>query len=127
MGWKNLADRKAWEIRRSRHMAQQGVLMEAHVENILNTMKEAGIVLDFTHHAKCSPADRSGKDFTVSKVVNGDVVAVSFGITISQKSMQRACLLHDEVPQLWFPLGIKPETIQRKIMGLFLQVAAVRA
>ncbi len=120
MGWKSTADWEAWCARRSQRIARRGLVLEGEVEQILQAMQAAGTIQSFTHHQKFSSADCDGKDFTVRKEINGTIVDRSFGVTIAQKSKNRAEFLHDGTPQFWLPIGTKPETIRRKIEALFL-------
>ncbi|MDE2020028.1 MAG: hypothetical protein KGJ13_06820 [Patescibacteria group bacterium] len=67
MGWKNIADWKAWQKRRVKRGMQQGLVLENEVEQILGSMQETGIISSFTHHHKWSYSDRNGKDFRVKE------------------------------------------------------------
>ncbi|MDA2922299.1 hypothetical protein MYX07_03475, partial [Patescibacteria group bacterium AH-259-L07] len=63
--------------------------------------------------------DSQGKDFTVSKIVNGELVTKSFGVSISLKSVAKAQKKHPNVPQIHLPLNSKPDDIVRSVLALF--------
>lgn len=120
MSFKNRLDFEAWKGRRSKRKAHQGILLEGEVEHILENMREAGAIANFTHHDHFSLSDCDGKDFTVRKMVGDRFVERSFGVTISPRSVEWARVRHDKTPQFCFPMETKPETIRQRIESLFL-------
>lgn len=70
-------------------------------------------------HEPNSKEDQSGCDFTVSRVVDGETVCRSFGITISRRNLGEAKMKHPEVPQFHVPLGFNPQTLIRNVLKLF--------
>lgn len=114
MGWKNKTDLVSYHGRRSARYAEQGLLLEDRVENLLKEMREAGLITEFKRHAHNSVADLTGQDFTVIR----DGSEISFGVTISIRRWNKSRRLHDD-PQLCFPLGTKPDTMVKRILELF--------
>lgn len=119
MSWKNTADFNAWCNRRGERRSALGRSFEIAVEAVLNGLKDRGLVADFVRNQPNSKEDSMGKDFTVRKMVNGQMLERSFGVTISQKSWQVAKHRYINVPQFLFPIGTNPSTIESRILGLF--------
>lgn len=119
---RTVKNKKAFEDfkkRRSMRGAKQGQALEAEVEKVLNRMKERGELVQVIHHFSNSPEDRDGRDFTVSRYVEGQEVFCSFGVTISLRRWYRGKTLHRDVPQFCFRLDTKPETIRGRVLELF--------
>jgi hypothetical protein len=110
--------RKA-DHRKANRYSEVGLDLELHVESLLEKMVEEEIIQSFTHHSHNSPEDSRGKDFTVSKVVCGEIIKKSFGVTISLRSWNHSKHKHPNVPQMCFPIGTKTETINKRILDLF--------
>lgn len=120
MAWKNSRDFKKWQIRKGRRFALRGSDFEnITVPKILEKMVLDGKITKFVHFYKNSKEDHDGKDFMVVMECDGKLTEVCFGVTISFKSWNRSKPLHFGVPQLCFPVGTKPETIEKRILGLF--------
>lgn len=119
MGWKNLSDKRAHRGRRARLMSKQGRAFELEVAKILTRLLEEEKISDFQRHEPSSEEDHDGKDFTVCRKIGEEVVSRSFGVTISLRSWADGKVKHPDVPQFCFPLGTKPETIEKKILSLF--------
>jgi len=119
MGFRNREHLRMYMSRKSERYARVGRELELEVEHILAEMVERGLLITFIHHAPHSAEDTEGKDFSMQKFVEGMMISRSFGITISQKSWQRAMLQHPKTPQFCFPIGIKRETMQKRIHELF--------
>lgn len=114
MAWKNSGAFKEWKDRRSQRYAERGLGLEDEVETLLTKMRDAGEIDSFSRHARNSPEDCDGRDFTI---VQSDKDA-SFGVTISIRSWNEARLIHPDVPQFCFPPGTKPETMEKRILNL---------
>ena len=71
------------------------------------------------YHKPHGAADYAGKDFTVTRRINGRDESRSFGVTISVRQIAEAKMLHPDVPQFCFPIGTKPETIIARVLALF--------
>lgn len=123
MAFKNKHDFEKYRQRRGELYAGEGLALEDQVESILETLKEEGQIASFQRHAHNSSADRAGKDFSATKEINGEEVTFSFGVTISMRSWNEARARHYGVPQFCFPIGSKPETIVKRILGLFKDYA----
>ncbi len=115
----NTAGFKAFKDRRSQRMASIGIALEDEVSKILLDMREKSLIADFKSHKHNSNEDMEGKDFTVTKIINNSEVIRSFGVTISIRCWHRSKMRHNEIPQFCFPIGTKPETMQKRILELF--------
>lgn len=100
-------------------LAQEGRRFESKVEQVLYRMQQQGRIVRFTYHQPHSQEDREGKDFTVVKVVNGQPIEQSFGISISQHRVHQSQEKHPNVPQLHLPLRMKDDQIATAILTLF--------
>lgn len=116
MSWKNKRDFEAYRIRKSERGAKRGESLEAEVETLLSGMVERKIVSGFIHHEKNSTEDHDGKDFTV---INNEGERASFGVTISMRSWNISKMRHMDTHQFCFPAGTRPETMEKRILGLF--------
>ena len=121
MGWKNLDDLHAYQRRRSARYAEVGRQLEDDVEKLLGEMKAAGEITGFFHHPPCSPADRDGRDFSVSQKIGDLTVTRTFGITISPRRAGQSRARHPEVPLFCFPIGTGKPTQRKRILELFQQ------
>lgn len=121
----NKAARKAFADRKAQRYSWQGREMECRVEKILHEARENGqpVFLRVVYHLPHSVIDRVvGADFTVEKLVDGRILRVSFGISISQKSCQDSKAKHPDILQLHFPLGISDKRIIEKVEELFCEM-----
>lgn len=66
-----------------------------------------------------SPEDLNGKDIRVEMEIDGKIVARSFGITISRRGWECDRAIYASVPQFYFPIGVNPETVIKRVLGLF--------
>ncbi len=119
MGWKNKTDLHAYLARHRARMSRHGRTLEDDVERLLEKMKARGDVSLFVRNSANSAADAEGKDFTVTKKVDGVDVVRHFGVTISTKSHNNAKVRYPDVPQFHFPIGTNPTTIEKRILELF--------
>jgi len=115
----NNCRRKKIAARKSMRRSIIGRQQEKNVLDILEKAKERGEFIKVEFHTPNGADDRSGKDFTVVKLVGEEKLYRSFGITISHRRNGHSKLIHPEVPQFWFPIEIKPETIIKTINELF--------
>lgn len=92
--------------------------MEQRVAAILEKMVQEGLLHSAIYHEPNSSEDQAGKDFTVEKMVGGELVIRSFAITIRPPKMWDL-LLHTDVLQWYLPINTKDLTIRRKVLGLF--------
>lgn len=114
---------RSFRKRRTERMSKQGRMLEERVQRILVALQEQGSIQNFRYNRPFSQADREGKDFTVTKVVVGELVERSFGITISPRSWHESQTKYPEVSQLCFPIGTNLETMARRILELFNRVS----
>ena len=121
MGFANKAAHDAYIKRKADRYSIQGREQEDQVWRILSRARLEGepTFAWVTHHAAYSTPDRQGKDFTVARVVRGEIVSRSFGVTISLKSWKLDQQLYPGVPQFCFPIGTRPDTIIKRILSLF--------
>ncbi len=121
-GFANTHRFREWQKRHGERIAAEGRRLEDDVERVLAAMKSRGKIPGFARHEPHSSEDQQGCDFTVSKLCeDGGLVMQSFGVTISPRSWRRAKRTHPDIPQLCFPLGTNTETIERRILELFLR------
>ncbi len=121
MGWKNKKDLRAYRVRRMERGAARGNELERQVETLLDAMKNDGEISDFKKHPHNSREDHQGKDFTVVRDIGGVPVKKHFGVTISLRTWckEKNAFFKNHVPEFCFPIGTKPETMKKKILGLF--------
>jgi len=106
--------------RASERGATRGRDLEKEVEKILSKMEAEGKLSSVVYHSPNSLPDSEGKDFTVGQTnEGGEELFRSFGVTVSMRRWGRSKVLHRDVPQLCFPPGTKPETIQKRVLELF--------
>jgi len=79
-------------------------------------MVDEGIIDGFKYHAPNSVEDQEGKDFTVWRKKEHDMVTRSFGITISLRCCDNH---HYPLPEFCFPIETTDKTIKRRILSLF--------
>lgn len=120
MGWRTTRDFQKHQGRRADRYAQEGRKFEQQeMRKILQKMRDAGQICEFEIFAPNSPQDRDGKDIRISKMVGNQKVDNYFGVTISPRCWKDAQRFHPDTPQFCFPIGTKPETIQKRVLGLF--------
>ncbi len=112
-------NREAFAARRAMRMSEHGRAFEVTVEGYLQEILDFGLIQKFIRHPPHSPEDYDGRDFTISKDVEGVSIEKTFGVTISIKSWNRGKRLHRSYQQFCFPIGTKKETVVRRILGLF--------
>jgi len=112
VGFANTKRFTEYAARKSVRYSRVGRQREADIEKILVASGQFNTV---RRHEPHSNADCDGKDFTVWR---GDAQR-SFGVTISSHCWHDAELKHPQVPQFWFPLNTKPETIIARVTALF--------
>ena len=95
--------------------------MELIVENALRNATEDGmnVFQRVVRHKPRTPEDHAGADFTVDKLVDGNLKCVSFGITISMSSWEKSKKLHTDKPQLFIEYGTSDNRIVQRIQDLF--------
>lgn len=104
--------------RRAQRRSELGLQNEDRVLDILEQAVDKGRFSSFRKTRRSGPEDFSGKDFIVKKIVHGEVVEISFGVTISLKSQQTALLRHG-LPCFLITPEMKDETFLRKVDKLF--------
>jgi hypothetical protein len=119
MGWKNKQDMDRYRGRRSQRYAAVGRELEGEVERILQKMLDDKKVDGFRRFPPYSTEDGEGADFSVTRGAGEQAVERRFGVTISLRSWREACGRHSGTTQFCFPIGTKPETIEKRILGLF--------
>ncbi len=119
MGWRNSRDRQKARNRHGERFAGYGRVLEEEMVTHLTRMKDAGDIDGFVRHTPNSTEDEQGKDFTVTKIVDGEPREVHLGVTISIRSWHKSRVRHAKIAQLCFPIGTKPETIRARILELF--------
>lgn len=113
--------RQEHAIRKGKKFAALGRELEARVEKVLNTAMEKG-ALTFAKVERHEPLSHNaihGKDFTVTKIINGENISRSFGIAISPNSWIMAKARYPDIQQFCFPLETKDETIISRVGQLF--------
>lgn len=127
---KNRHSKKPWERQRNlkrvssrdrkgERKARWGRDFEEVVFKMLQRMQDEGHFKDVTYHSPNSTEDRDGKDFTVVRVLEGERIERSFGMTTSLRSRESAQGKHPGVPQFHWPINTKPETILKRVFTLF--------
>ncbi len=111
--------RLEFAARRGLRMARVGRDLEVKVKEYLQEMTYSGVIYSFIRHEPNSPEDKDGRDFTVVKQINGEIISRSFGVTISLHSWSQSKRLHPTHPQFCFPIGTNKETIVKRILELF--------
>lgn len=106
---KAVADRKA------ERGSQLGRENEARVERLLAKKLEASEIISFKRHLPNSPEDLAGDDFQVSKEIDGEIITVSFGVTISQRKHKEHSMKHPDKTSLLIPLEMRDERIWYRI------------
>lgn len=101
--------------RKANRYSAYGREQEQRVKQILS---DSGLFDDVILHEAYSEADGAGLDFTVRK---GERTA-SFGITISIRKWHQHKAKHPNVPQFYFPVNVRPETVIRNVSGLLTDV-----
>ena len=120
MGWKNTRDFKLHHQRRMHRFAKIGRKFEQEeLRLILEKMQDAGKISGFEIMRPNSAEDKDGKDAKVSKIIGGNNIEKFFGVTISIRSWNESKRFHPQTPQFCFPIGTKPETIEKRILSLF--------
>ena len=119
MRWKNSHDLQAYLKRRSERRAELGRGLENEVENLLQAMLDDGLIAEFRANAPNTKADQEGKDFTVTRLMDGARETRHFGVTISPRSWRTAKAVHNDVPQFCWPIGTNRDTMRRRILELF--------
>jgi len=119
MGWKNKQDMAEYRGRRSQRYADIGRKLEEEVERLLQRLLDEKKVDGFRRFPPYSKEDGEGADFSVTRGEGEHAVERRFGVTISLRSWQESCARHHETTQFCFPIGTKPETMEKRILGLF--------
>ena len=120
MGWRTTRDFRKHQERRMTRYAREGRKFEQEeMKRILQKMQDAGKICGFEIFTPNSPEDREGKDIKASKMAGEQMADVYFGVTISMRSWNNAKRFYPDVPQFCFPIGTKPETIEKRVFGLF--------
>jgi len=125
------SSQKKWDAINARRGERWGIVGRAVELEVLQILQEAKrddspIFDEVIRHEPNGREDSEGKDFTVVRRRDGCCQSCSFGITISHHSLKEAMILHPDVPQLHFPIGIKPETIIRAVERLLNNSPSVR-
>lgn len=128
MGWRR---KKSWYRKTNCRLGQQqykpknltheGRNFEERAERIMIQMCHRGELSLVQRHKPHSSDDHQGKDFTVEKIINGEAVTKSFGITFSMSRQFRAEQLHPGVPQKYIPLWSSDKDIEETVLSLFSQ------
>lgn len=120
MGWKTTRDFWKHQGRRMERYGKEGRKFEQdEMRKILQKMRDVGQICEFEIFAPNSPEDRDGRDIRVSRMADGQKIDKYFGVTISLRSWKDAQRFHPDTSQFCFPIGTKPETIQKRVLGLF--------
>lgn len=120
MGWTNSRSCRKTHVRRMARYSEIGRKFEQEeMRRILQKMVEKGMLTEFEIYPPNSQEDKGGKDLRVSKWIGAAKMDRYCGVTISIKSWHEARFKHQDIPQFCFPIGTKPETIERRILELF--------
>ena len=119
MGWMN-KHKKEWNERKAQRYALEGRKFEQEeLPKILQKMLDGGKIVEFEIHTPNSSEDTAGQDARVRALNNEQPVDKYFGVTRSLRSWKEAERMHPHTPQFCFPIGTKPETIEKRILQLF--------
>ncbi len=102
-------------LNRHRH----GDEVRGETERVLAALREQERISEYACHRPPVTDDATAARFSVTMRVNGEDVTARFSVTVSRRAWQRAQSRDDATPTFCFPLGTRPETIRKRILGLF--------
>lgn len=98
---------------------RHGDEMGGETERVLSALQAQNKITNFVRHREAGTEDGPVENFSVTMLVDGRDVTVRFGVSVSRREWQRMQSRAQDVPQLCFPLGTRPDTIRRRILSLF--------
>ncbi len=119
MSFRNGRAAEEWAKRHALRFAKIGLDLENQVASLLESMKNEKVITSFEKHPHHSTEDQDGKDFTVTREIEGKIVTRHFGVTISVRSWGMSKTRHPHTQQFCFPIGTKTETMRKHILKLF--------
>ena len=109
---------KEFGARKAERYSRHGRELERRVVLILEKMKKEDRIKNYTYHEPFSQEDLKGEDFTIIKEINGQEVAIGFGVTISARSKTRHKINHPDKPCIHIPFEMRDERIIERIEKL---------
>lgn len=104
--------------RRGERIAEYSDALKDFVEQLLVKLQEKGTIVSFRRHTKRDEFDWVENDFTVSRDLDRVYTERSFGIHLTIRSWNKA-KEQGYRNRLCFPVGTKPETMEKRILELF--------
>lgn len=114
-GIRSRARQRRFGLNRNRH----GDEMSGETERVLASLHEQDTITGFARLRSSGRDDGMAVRFSVTMRVDGRDVTVRFGVSVSRREWQRAQARNDDVTKFCFPLGTRPETIRKRVLGLF--------
>lgn len=124
---RSMKKRQSFSERHGMRRSILGRMTEDRVAGLLAKKQEAGELVSFERYPANSPEDAEGKDFRVSKEINGEVVSASFGITISMREHQDHLMKHPHEPSIIIPPEMNDERIWWRITKILKEKKNARA
>lgn len=119
MGSKNLGDRRTNRVRSIDRYGRAARGMEDEVARVLVRLQERGAI---SRYVRCEPGSadaQSGADFRVCMPMDGTEVERAFCVSVSYGDFREKRARCPGLPIFRLPPETKPETIEKRILGLF--------
>lgn len=110
---------KEFGARKAERYSRHGRELEKRVALILEKMRKEGRINGFICHRPYSREDLDGYDFTVIRMQNERESKISFGVTISARSLRKYEFNHPGKPCIHIPFEMRDERISERIERLF--------
>jgi hypothetical protein len=107
--------KRRFGLNRHRH----GDEMSGETERVLASLREQEKITAYVRHRPSGKDDGLAARFSVTVRVSDRDVTMRFGVAITRREWQRAKEHDDDATHFCFPLGTRPDTIKRRILGLF--------
>lgn len=118
---------RAFLVRRTRRRSELGRQTEGRVAGLLAKKLGAGELISYEYFSPNGPEDHEGKDFQVTKEIDGQQITTYFGITTSLRSHQDHRWKHPGVPSILIPPEMGDEKIWQKICQIIKEARNARA
>lgn len=119
MGSKNLGDRRTHHARNNDRLGRAARGMEDEVAKVLGRLQERGAISRFVRCEPGSADAKDGIDFRAFKPVDGTEVGRAFCVSVSYGDYREKRARCPGIPIFRLPPETKPETIEKRILGLF--------
>lgn len=106
---------ESFHSRRSERGSELGRKTEERVEKLLTKKLGVSGLVSFEYFSPHSPEDCQGKDFRVTRLIDGKKITALFGVTISLLCQQKHQAKHPDVPCIRIPPGMSDERIWQRI------------